>query len=842
MRIVNRTLFWLALVCGVWAMAPSGHVRAQFGRYGLGTENPDEAKPMTKKQKRIKKLLWEAEYEWREEKNRDGAIKLLERAMRMDRKRADVVTVLVSAHLHQGDVKRAERTLSSFIKRTKRRDMRLRLMLTQILRIQGKFTQALEELTRIDRDKPGQEHVLRALFSVRNTIYQKDPTEKNKRALLAAADVYLQTSSRKAGTWYSAVEKRRLELIGDKAGFFLLEGKEAFNMSFVTSGQFNSIEAHMAKAKTAFESCLKVKPGYQMCHFWLGRVHSSVKSGKAYDLNLALRSYGRAPEVSDAHVEMARIHRESDDEEKALAALYRAVKLDERNPRAYVQLGLLLKLQGKDRASIQAFEKAIKLNVYGSTGGEALKELAKLKPSHPLVVKAGVNGTLSPDVFSSDRFSDAVEAFEKMYGGAEEGAPEVKVLERIVRRLATHADMDTTQPLRVRLLKTKSENAFATPDGGIYMCRGMLDLLLKRFPGTKIDENHGPLAHILAHEIAHVSRQHSMKTQLFVAAFKESGNPVDPRLLVHVSRLQEIEADRVGIVTASLAGYDPYDGVRLLSAIGEGREIPKNMGHPTFDERIEYLRNYWSNDVRHAHASFQFGVRAMARAKRFERSDPKKAAECYRIAEKHFLRFRRTLGPSKRVLNNLGAVNVKLAVLELGASSKTPLTFWKTALSVERETAVKFRGILKSRKKRGAGVQKPQTLVRAMRVLREALSKDPGYGAARRNLVAAHLSVGEYGHASTHLDALKGRPTGAVLLFRGVIAAETGKMGAARMTFERALKNRWVSNDARFNLGQLAMRTGNRRQAKTHYETYLSRAKKGDPWIAVAKKRLSSLK
>ncbi|HXJ56658.1 MAG TPA: M48 family metalloprotease [Verrucomicrobiae bacterium] len=112
-------------------------------------------------------------------------------------------------------------------------------------------------------------------------------------------------------------------------------------------------------------------------------------------------------------------------------------------------------------------------------------------------------------------------------------------------------------------------NAFAVPGGHLYISRGMLALI------NREDE----LAGVMGHEIAHVTQRHSARQQrhgilpgLLSLPGKVVGGVVSEHLgalinapidtvggawLSRYSRGQESEADRIGIRTASEAGYDP---------------------------------------------------------------------------------------------------------------------------------------------------------------------------------------------------------------------------------------------------------------------------------------------
>lgn len=116
------------------------------------------------------------------------------------------------------------------------------------------------------------------------------------------------------------------------------------------------------------------------------------------------------------------------------------------------------------------------------------------------------------------------------------------------------------------VLDTEDINAFAAPGGYIFVTRG----LYKRL------NNEAELAGVLAHEIAHVTLKHHLKvlkqSSLIGALGQTVGNKVkDSDQVVQnligngaeimargLDKNAEFEADRVGIVFAARAGYDPW--------------------------------------------------------------------------------------------------------------------------------------------------------------------------------------------------------------------------------------------------------------------------------------------
>ena len=119
---------------------------------------------------------------------------------------------------------------------------------------------------------------------------------------------------------------------------------------------------------------------------------------------------------------------------------------------------------------------------------------------------------------------------------------------------------------RFGVLDTEDINAFAAPGGYIFVTKGLYRLL----------NNEAELAGVLGHEIAHVTKKHHLKvlkqSSLIsalgqAASSKAQGSdPMVQNLIGNGAEIMargldknaEFEADRVGIVFAARAGYDPW--------------------------------------------------------------------------------------------------------------------------------------------------------------------------------------------------------------------------------------------------------------------------------------------
>ena len=163
------------------------------------------------------------------------------------------------------------------------------------------------------------------------------------------------------------------------------------------------------------------------------------------------------------------------------------------------------------------------------------------------------------------------------------------------------------------LFDDKTPNAFALPGGKVGVNTGIL-------PITKNDAG---LATVVSHEIAHVTARHGAErashgavTQIggailsvALAAGGYSGAAADLAqgaygavsqvgVLLPYSRLQELEADRIGLLYMARAGYDPREAIafwqrfRAYSSGKGGAKLEFLSTHPLDENRIAELQKY----------------------------------------------------------------------------------------------------------------------------------------------------------------------------------------------------------------------------------------------------------
>jgi predicted Zn-dependent protease len=145
----------------------------------------------------------------------------------------------------------------------------------------------------------------------------------------------------------------------------------------------------------------------------------------------------------------------------------------------------------------------------------------------------------------------------------------------------------------------KMKNAWCMPGGKIAVYTGMLD----------ITKNNNGLAAVMGHEIAHAVAKHSVerasRTMVInlgtqIADLASGGLLTQIGIFNPFNRKQESEADYLGLVFASLSGFDIRETVKIWERMQEankGKEPPEFMStHPSSSNRINNISG-WLNEV-----------------------------------------------------------------------------------------------------------------------------------------------------------------------------------------------------------------------------------------------------
>ena len=160
------------------------------------------------------------------------------------------------------------------------------------------------------------------------------------------------------------------------------------------------------------------------------------------------------------------------------------------------------------------------------------------------------------------------------------------------------------------VLDSPEINAFATPDGYIFVNSGLLAFL----------ESEDQLAAVIAHEIGHVIAGHGSrqrmtellgKTAGIVAhimtgrgEMQQVGNATTRALIAGYGREMELEADRIGAEIVARAGYNPNSIIDALHVLKDQALFSRNVRgqpanyhglfatHPQNDKRLHEVVGY----------------------------------------------------------------------------------------------------------------------------------------------------------------------------------------------------------------------------------------------------------
>jgi predicted Zn-dependent protease len=180
--------------------------------------------------------------------------------------------------------------------------------------------------------------------------------------------------------------------------------------------------------------------------------------------------------------------------------------------------------------------------------------------------------------------------------------------QRYVNRVGMWVAQQTERadlPWRFGIIESNDVNAFAAPGGYVVITKGLFMML----------NNEAELAGVLGHEIGHVIAKHHLiamkkdarmgllgdalsmaaeskgKDKKQVDAIMGAGTQLYSRGL---DREDEFAADRMGVVYAARAGYDPYALLDVLTTLDSLKDDEPAIAlltktHPPFKDRLQLL-------------------------------------------------------------------------------------------------------------------------------------------------------------------------------------------------------------------------------------------------------------
>jgi tetratricopeptide (TPR) repeat protein len=350
--------------------------------------------------------------------------------------------------------------------------------------------------------------------------------------------------------------------------------------------------------------------------------------------------------------------------------------------------------------------------------------------------------------------------------------PIAQRVSRVFEKIVRVAGRRPGTILEIHVLDTPRLIAEALPGGSVVVARGMVDLLGATDDGLAF--HHG----------------------LLLGASGGGAQPTLPPPAL------ELEADRLGLLYAMLAGYRARSAVRALERIVA--MVGSSPLHPDPRSRAAGLR-VSIRDIGAQLELFPLGLVYSALG------DYEEAVGVYRTFESAF--------PSREVYNNLGVSYHRWALLS------KPDEGWRRSIMADARS--RARATIKG----AAGETIPPHLQAAISAYRFAVDADPDYAVGHSNLGLAYLDAGQPEFAIGHLKlALAADGTlKTAWNNRGVAYAVAGDLNRAQTDFLRASDLDPAYPDPHANLARLYELQGRRELATVERELYERLRRGGRP-------------
>ena len=157
----------------------------------------------------------------------------------------------------------------------------------------------------------------------------------------------------------------------------------------------------------------------------------------------------------------------------------------------------------------------------------------------------------------------------------------------------------------VNVINSKELNAFCMPGGKIAFYSGLVN---------QLNLNDNEIAVVMGHEISHALREHSREQVsqaiaaqttigigaallgLGAASTDLANTAYEALIATRFSRVDESEADRIGLELTARAGYDPRAGItlwqKMMKASSSGGRPPEFLStHPAETNRIQQIES-----------------------------------------------------------------------------------------------------------------------------------------------------------------------------------------------------------------------------------------------------------
>jgi tetratricopeptide (TPR) repeat protein len=380
------------------------------------------------------------------------------------------------------------------------------------------------------------------------------------------------------------------------------------------------------------------------------------------------------------------------------------------------------------------------------------------------------------------------------YGTLPDDDPAVLRARAIFKKIVRVAGSPPGASLSLFVLATPKIIAQSHGRGIIVISLGLLD----RFGPAEEG-----LAFALGHEIAHQVRAHD---ELLKGLVRSSPGPnaltPSPQDL-RTFQVLELDADRLGVLYASLAGYRVRAAAQTIAEITE--ELGPDEYHPDARLRAREVRRQIDTVLDH-HEVYLLGLACLAMGR-------------LEVAARIFEEFQ-SIYPSRELFLNVGVAYHKMALRYAGDDE-----FQRSILIDPRSRIVTTM----------RGPDQPthplfrQYLERATEAYRQAVNMDPGDPISHSNLGVAYLDGGQYEYALGEFRAALTADAGFVAAYnnRGIAYAKMGDLKRAETDLLDAASRDPQGVAAFRNLKAVYQQAGNAAEARKADEalTRLERAR-----------------
>lgn len=255
-----------------------------------------------------------------------------------------------------------------------------------------------------------------------------------------------------------------------------------------------------------------------------------------------------------------------------------------------------------------AIKDAVKKNIDERTGvAGSAKDAAASAADEPKQTAASASAGSLLINLSNPSTAEEIALGRQITGNLLGAAPLVKddalqtYVNKVGRWVASQGER-ADLPWHFGVIDSEDLNAFAAPGGFVLITKGLYRKL----------ENEAQLAGVLGHEIGHVIKKHQLrvlqKSQLLNMGANLLGSKLgkDNQTVNKVigngaeilsrglDKDAEYEADRIGLVLAIRAGYEPYGLTDVLQTIGQTAKNDSSVEllyktHPSPDDRLARL-------------------------------------------------------------------------------------------------------------------------------------------------------------------------------------------------------------------------------------------------------------